>query len=411
MTAGLSPTSVLLSLLVTQTPVATAPAPENTDGETRWTLGRLRLAAGSEWDTNARRAIQGADAEGDNVAFPLASRPFDVVSDGLVRVVVDSAGALQFGANHGLRGHYVLGAKRFFTESTEDLLVQEIGLASQHRWSKSFQLGLNGTYKGSRIRSGLRDYDVLTGGVGGTVRLAKHWRVDLQARLTRFLFAAETRFNYWGPRGSLGLSFRPRRGFSFSLRGGATSRLYDGRALVEGVFVDATGTPVGGAETILTFCENPEAVRQQGYVCEPAGRRRDVEFTGSAGISYRGAFLVSAQYLLRLQRSNSDFENIDRHRLELTATFVLPGQITMNILGSLQFNQGVSITDQKFLADSDENQNSVNVGLQRPLTDAMYLEARYSLFTNQFSAADVTFFRHTIYAGLGYRADLLGVSR
>ena len=409
MTFGSATVLGLLGLFAAQTPT-TATAPVETDADAHWTLARLRLAAGSEWDTNARRAIRGDDAEGDNVAFPNANRPFDVVSDGLVRVVVDSAAGLRFGKNHGVRGHYVLGAKRFFAESTEDLLVQEIGLSSQHRVSKAFRLSFDGTYKGSRIRSGLRDYDVLTGGLGGTVRLARNWNVDVQARLTRFMFSAETRFNYWGPRGSIGVSYRPRRGFSFSVRGGATGRYYDGRALVEGIFVDATGAPVGG-DNILTFCENPADVLDQGYICSPAGRRRDLEVTGSVGVSYRGPLLISAQYLLRLQRSNSDFENIDRHRVELTATFILPGRITVNILGALQFNQGVSITDQKFLADSDENQNSVNVGLQRPLSDEVYLEGRYSLFANQFSAADVTFFRHTVYAGLGYRADLLGVSR
>ncbi|MEM7678708.1 MAG: hypothetical protein AAF449_22230, partial [Myxococcota bacterium] len=96
----------------------------------RWTRARLRLAAGSELDTNARRAIQGADVEGDTVAFRDANRPFEVVSDGLARVVIESEAGLILNDNHALRGHYVLGAKRFFTETTEDLLVQELGLAS-----------------------------------------------------------------------------------------------------------------------------------------------------------------------------------------------------------------------------------------------------------------------------------------
>ncbi|MEL7372761.1 MAG: hypothetical protein AAFN74_27800, partial [Myxococcota bacterium] len=151
-----------------------------------------------------------------------------------------------------------------------------------------------------------------------------------------------------------------------------------------------------------------EAEREAGYICTPAGRRLDFEITGALSISYRGPFLLSAQYLLRLQRSNSDFENIDRHRVEVTATVALPLGITANLLGALQFNQGVSITDQKFLADADENQNSFNLGLQRALDDDLYLEGRYALFTNQFTAAEVTFFRHTFYVGLGYRANLLG---
>ncbi len=376
----------------------------------RWTAGRLRVAAGSEWDTNARRAIQGEAVEGTVVAFPNANRPFEVVSDGLVRVVLDAAGGVRFGDRHGLRGHYVLGAKRFVEETTEDLLVQEIGITSMHQLTDPVRLSIDGTYKGSRVRSGLRDYDVITAGSGLTVRLSDALQADLQLRVTRFMFAVEPRFDYWGPRASVGLVYRPVTKFTVSLRGGGVGRFYDGRALVEGVLID-TSQPEDQNDRILTFCENPEAEREAGYECTPAGKRQDFEILGSLSFSYRGPFLLGAQYLLRLQRSNSDFENIDRHRIELTATFGLPGKITVNILGALQLNQGVSITDQKFLADADENQNSVNVGIQRPIAPHLYLEGRYALFTNQFSTAQVSFVRHTVYVGLGYRADLLDSTR
>ena len=392
-----------LTLAVLCQPSVAADAPS-----VRWTSGRLRLAAGSEWDTNARRSVQGAAVQSEIVAFPLASRPFEVAGDGLFRVVIDSAAGLRLGRNHGLRGHYVLGAKRFLRETTEDLLVQEIGLASEHRATDRLIIGINGTYKGSRIRSGLRDYDVLTAGIGATARLSGNWQIDVQGRLTRFDFDAEPRFDYIGPRGSLSVSYRPRRGFSFALRGGAAWRFYDGRALVESLFLTDAGPIDVGART---FCDDPEAERAMGFECTPAGRRRDFEVTGSVNVSYRGPFLISSQYLLRLQRSNSDFENIDRHRVELSATFILPWRVTANILGALQFNQGVSITDQKFLADDDENQNSVNAGLKRPLSDTVYIEARYSLFANQFSTADVSFLRHTAYVGLGYRDDLVSANR
>ncbi len=375
-------------------------------GQVRWTLGRIRLAAGSEWDTNARRAIEENGVEGTAATFP----NLGVTGDGLFRAVVDSAAGLRFGQNHALRGFYVLGAKRFFRETTEDLLVQELGLASEHRAARWLTFSLDGTYKGSRIRNGLRDYDVLTAGVGTTVWLASNWQLDLQGRLTRFIFDPEPQFDYWGPRGTIGLRYRPRRGFAFSVQAGAVSRFYDGRALVEAQFIDPeTGEPTGGV--ILTFCEDPAAERESGFECTPAGLRRDLEVTAAVSVSYRGPFLISSQYLLRLQRSNSDFENIDRHRIELTATFVLPWRVTVNVLGALQLNQGVSITDQRFLADADENQNSVAIGLKRPMTDILYVEGRYSLFANQFSTADVTFFRHTVYVGVGYRTDLVGLSR
>ena len=115
-------------------------------------------------------------------------------------------------------------------------------------------------------------------------------------------------------------------------------------------------------------------------------------------------FVIGLRYLLRLQRSNSELENIDRHRISLQGTVELPWALMLNVLAGLQINTGVSVTDTRYLAEDDENQNSVQVQLGRALSEDLGLEARYALFANQFTTAEVDFLRHTVYLGLRYRA-------
>jgi len=142
------------------------------------------------------------------------------------------------------------------------------------------------------------------------------------------------------------------------------------------------------------------------YTCTPR-LRRDTEVQLAAGVTYRGGILVGGQYLLRRQRSTSELENVDRHRLTLFGTVGLPLDLTLSGLAALQINTGASLTDNRFLAEDDENQNSLQLQLRRPLFEGLSIEARYALFANQFSTAAANFVRHTVYLGVSYRVGLL----
>lgn len=362
---------------------------------------QVQASSGAELDTNARRAVSG-DLQS---VFLDASRPNEKVADGLLRLLFDVQGNLQVGKNHQVYSGYVLGAKRFFTKDTEDLITHNLTLGSAHRLGAGFDLGLSGWFKSSRIRAELRDYNLGIATMQVGFQATDVLRISLGAELMSFRFYNEGRFDYWGPRTSLRVSYRFDKAVSVYVRGAFAHRRYRGNALVEGTLeLDPE------AEPLLLFCENEEFQRQQGILCESAGPRRDLEGQIELGGRARvGPALLRGGYVARLQRSNGDFENIDRHRLFGQVTWALPWKLTANVLATLQLNDGVSVTDTKFLAEDDENQNSLRVQLRRPLADPVDLELNYGLFANQFSTADVSFLRQTV--SLGVRVHFDGTQR
>src|SRR5688500_15281686 len=112
----------------------------------------FRLALGTEWDTNARRTIT-ASAAGDGVARLVAELDYRIEP-------IDG---------HTIDLGYVLGTKRFFGESTEDLLVHTINGSTDHQLSTLFSASSFASLRASRMRSGLRDYSIAAGGVAATI--------------------------------------------------------------------------------------------------------------------------------------------------------------------------------------------------------------------------------------------------
>lgn len=386
--------------------IALAPTPLKLSD---WAQLKLRVTLGSEWDSNAKRAIPNNQQN----PLPNASRPDDVVQDGLARLLIDVGANLKLHERHRVRLGYVLGAKRFFTQDTEDLLVHDLRLSSIHGFTRWLSASVQGTLRASRIRSGRRDYNL--GLATGVLSFRLHQTLDLNLNggFNYFHFPIETHFDYLGPRAGGGLAWRPIRGLSVNAELNHVWRDYNSNALVRTqiIYVDDPSTP-GVDESLLnndprnnfdaTFCDTaptPYVVR----ICEPI-ERKDREVQVSAGVVYRGGFIVGGQYLLRIQRSTSALERIDRHRVSAFATVGLPYGITVNAIGALQFNNGLSVTDSEFLAEDDENQNSLQAGVRYELFDNVTIELRYALFANQFSTNDISFIRQTVYLGLGYRA-------
>lgn len=360
----------------------------------------LRVATGAEWDTNARRSVTGADTD------PAANsaRPAVVVPDGLMRLLLDANGQFQLWDRHTLALGYTMGAKRFFQEGTEDLWAHDFGASTQHLFTEGLSGGLSGNLRSSRIRNGSRDYWL------GMVGAHLEWSpssildLDLTGSYLWFGFRSDDHFDYGGPRGGIGATLRPIPRLSISVHGDLVHRRYGKNGLVV-----ATATIAGADGTFPSlpypiYCESRSEL-PDGYVCTPR-LRRDTELQLAAGITYRGALLIGAQYLLRRQRSTSELENIDRHRVTIFATVGLPFELTLSGLAALQLNTGASLTDNRFLAEDDENQNSLQVQLRRPLFEGLSVEARYALFANQFSTASASFVRHTVYLGVSYRVGL-----
>ena len=83
----------------------------------------------------------------------------------------------------------------------------------------------------------------------------------------------------------------------------------------------------------------------------------------------------------------------------------LPWAIVLNVLGSVQFNQGVSVTATKNLAEDDENQNRLEIQFGRRIYEGLGAEIGYALYANAFATANASFLRQTVYVGLSYELD------
>jgi hypothetical protein len=353
----------------------------------------FRVAAGEEWDSNARRVITGDVGVLQGASLP--SGP--VVADGLTRLLVDTQGALLLAPEHQLRLGYVLGAKRFNTYGTEDLIVQDLSASTQHGLLDWLSASTSGTLRASRIRSGTRDYTLGNAGLNFYAHAGPYLTFGAGGAFTGFDFRPEERLSYKGPTVGGDVTLRPFARLSIMGRFDYTWRKYKGNALVPGQTTDSSGNPI----TVVTFCDGKDdAILPPS--CTPRSRL-DTEAAVALRAAYRGRVVIGGEYLLRIQRSTSDLENIDRHRLSAYATIPLPFDFIGNALAALQLNSGTSITQTKFLAEDDENQNSVQVQISRMITDALSAELRYALFANQFSTAPVSFLRQTVYFGLSYR--------
>jgi hypothetical protein len=385
----LGPLLVLLGAATPAPPVEPPPsgAAAELEGSARLDArGRLRATLGAEWDSNAQRR--------------LSSRPADVRGDSLVRLLLDGSLELGLGDRHRAQLGYVLGAKRFSVESTEDVLVHDLGLGTTHRLAERVSIRSYGSWRQSRIRNGSRDYTL--GGAGGGLAWQPHPTVslDLQGGWVRLAFPPERRLAYEGPRLGAELAWRPTRGLRFSSFVDHAWRDFDGNAVAPARVPDGQG----GTRIVYSFCDGTDGIEPPS--CNATARADSGLFVGVRA-RYQGRFVLGGELTLRTQRSNSAFEDFDRYRVVLYATVPLPGELVLNLMGAVQLISQVSLTNVsfQFMPEDDENQNSARVQLQRRLGDTLGAFARWELFANEFATADVRFFRQTVSLGLEVQLD------
>ena len=357
---------------------------------------RFRIAAGGEWDTNARRSVEGAEASE-------RTRPLE--GDSLVRVVVDTSGRLRLARNHKLAIGYLLGAKRFFGVSSQDLLAHELSIESQHALLDRLSLSFAIRGRSHRVRSDtVRNYDLGLLSTAITFHIDSATTLEASGRFSGYRYPEQPFFSYWSPSAQATFAWLPSRRWELSASAGYAYRDYSGPGLVQTFSVDTQGNRLG---PFPTFCVGADSTEECTRM-----ERFDDEFQAGAGVVYRGRFLATfavflgVQYLLRVQRSTSDYENVNRHRASMFATVGLPAAFTMSLLVALQFNDGVSITDTLTLAEDDENRNAIQAKLSRRFSDTVSVELRYALFANQFSTTDFRYLRQTVYLGVTFETGL-----
>lgn len=304
----------------------------------------FRLAAGTEWDTNAKRATGTGNTS--------------INGDGVARLIAELGSSIPIDEGNHLTLGYVLGAKRFFKQSTEDLLVHNLTGSTDHKLSSLFSGGAFGSYRASRMRSGVRDYSLGLAGASVAVRPHDQLVGSVHASWIDFEYVPNSALSYDGPTTGLDVAFALGSGFLAGARGQYAWRDY-------------------------------------------SRTRDDTELLLAPRFAYRGKIRAAVDYILRVQRSTSDLENVTRHRFSATAALPMFFETTANISAALQIQRGSS-TDP-LLVEDDENQSYVQVGLSRKLGDVLAVELRYALFAIKFTTSGSDFIRQTFYAGLSYR--------
>ena len=323
--------------------------------------GRARLWLGPALDTNARR---------DFVSPEVSPQP-DIFLYGLGQL----EGLLRLGDRVRLIGSYDISGRKFFLLPTEDTVVQSAQLEGTVSFAKYFAFGISGR---ARDRRGAeRDYTDLQG--GALLDFQPDPAVDLRVQINahRFLFYDRFAYSFWGPDGTISARYRFNRRHSISAFGAYNPRTYNGIARVR---------------------PGPE-----GSEPPPDVTRADTVFGGGLSYSYRGPFHFTFSYSYMDQTSNSFGESVKRHRLNATAGFRLPWELTLLTSLTWQpaiFPEGVYLSPDLTVLEEDENVSSLTLKLVKPLNKWLDLDLRYAGFLGFLPQNDFLYLRHVFSVGL-----------
>ncbi len=359
----------------------------------------LRLELGAEYDSNANRT----DVS-DKTSPPTGSA--------LIRTTARGALTWKRGRNL-LQAQAGLGAKGFFNEIVGDqsVLIVQGGIVDRLRLSRRSELSLSGDY-----------YEAFQGVLAPACAncLTRRDFRTATAGLRLSLFDGPGAF--WLGAGYRGFIFKPDQTFDFhapTADAGASASI-------------ALGTPDNPHD--LTFAATyrierrafagPRQVRGDRAGCfkDPlldgdcifAGddTRSDWFHEMSAELAYVGTVLASVGYTAQLIRSNSFGEPLLRNIITLRLAYRLPWEIYATLKAQLMLTRYFDpilvdtrlTTINPLLGFEDENRNAVIVDLERSISKkGLFIDLRYSFFSNQLSGTASEFRRHVAYLGLTYR--------
>lgn len=138
--------------------------------------------------------------------------------------------------------------------------------------------------------------------------------------------------------------------------------------------------------------------------------RADLNHSVAAEAIYSGRRIYSARYELTVNDSNSYGESLVRQRLKLGTTAELLPSLYLTAEGTVLLNVYldplVVARDEEartFVSIDDENRNSLSLTLSRAFGESWALEARYAIYSNEFTNEELSFRRQTAYLGAVYR--------
>jgi len=347
------------------------------------TSGRLRLQLGHEYDTNAQRICTSPLAKDTSPPPP---------PDGVTRLIAE--GALDYTTGrHNLMLNFLGGVKLFSNQTNEDLMAVKLAGVYALKASNNWSLGGRLTARDTTLRYHDRDYTVVRAELFQQNRLLS-W-ISLEVFLggryflfkpDKYAFYGERNFSHAGPVGGLRLHLGA---------GSAVRTVFFYNLGVR--FFDDNAKSLDG--------ENTKDLEED---------RLDLRHTGGVRVKhpvrYWGArrLILELSYLLSFNDSNSAGSSALWHRLRLVVSLQLPLDITLHVMGTLQFTDypdGIYFDELVYEPEADENENSLVVRIGYPLWKGLSLVLQGAIYRNDFqeSADDLgRFKRETIMLGLAY---------
>jgi hypothetical protein len=344
-----------------------APAQARTD----W---RLKVTAGPEYDSNALR-----NPSGNQRDFPVTP-DFD-----LRMLAIGGVSHVSPDKEHYARGEYVVGGKLFLREADEDALINQLDASYQYRMDEYMLPGAELSFKDLTLYGSDRSYTMFTADAfsdfplwkGGTVRAKGGWRA--------FFYRPDDNYSNMGAIAGVSVRQRATSRLGFSLSYEYQDRDYNGR-------IYRLVPDIAGAMKII---------RTQSL-------REDGTHILSAGFDYHRGVLVSGGYTLLYNESDSVGETIFRHRAMLLLSAKPFWEIFVHAIGTLQFTtfvDGLFVSQQLFLEEDDENQNSLVIKISREIGHRVSAEMKYGLYVSEFSSEGLYFIRQVYFAGLSWKYD------
>lgn len=359
----------------------------------------LQLEGGSEYDSNIHRIEVREGEEAEVEAAPLA-RLGARHRIGWRRVKTERLVLSSYG-----------GLKLFTTESGQSENVGIVSADGSYEWNlrgRGALLGLHGNYYDAipfelaDSSSGLRGRNFRTAsGEGSTTLVADGGhRVSARAGYRTFEYKPDPLFDWAGDHYALlyqttwwqGDPDQDPDATSIDLNAGyqVERRGYDSSARTSSCADEDAADPLCSAGTRLD--------------------RADLNHSLAAELVYTGERIYSARYELQVNDSNSHGESLVRQRFKAGLTTELGWRLYLTaeatVLVNVYLDPLLLPRDEQattFVSIEDENRNSVSLHLSRPLGERWAAEARYAVYSNEFTNDELSFLRQTAYLGAVYR--------
>jgi hypothetical protein len=376
--------------------LAALAAPTAARAEPDW---NLQLEGGSEYDSNIHRVEVRDGEEADVDAAPLAR--LGARYQLLWRRVKSERLTL---AGYG-------GLKLFATEDGQGENVGIVSADGSYEWTvrgRGAVLGLHGGYYDaipveladtSSIDRG-RNFRTASAEASTTLIAEGTHRVSARAGYRTFEYKPDPLFDWAGDHYAVFYSTTWWHGdpdqdpdaTSLDLNAGyqIERRGYDASARTSSCADEDAADPLCSAGTRLT--------------------RADLNHSLAAELAYTGERIYFARYELQVNDSNSHGESLVRQRFRLGLTTELWRRLYLTaeatVLVNIYLDPLLLPRDEQattFVSIEDENRNALSLHLSRPLGAHWAAEARYAIYSNEFTNAELSFRRQTGYLGVVYR--------